>query len=102
MTFDEVRRRTIIALFSDDQLMDQIVLKGGNALSLIHEVSSRASLDLDFSLTRDFDDLEEAKTRIFRALKDRFDSVGYAVFDESLEPRPKLDGRYPSGEPIFH
>ena len=68
MTFDQVRKRTIIALFSDDQLMDQLVLKGGNALSLIHGVSSRTSPDLDFSLTGDFEDFEQAKRRIFRVL----------------------------------
>ena len=48
MTFEEIRRITIIALFSDDELIDQLVLKGGNALRLIHKISSRTSLDLDF------------------------------------------------------
>ncbi|HUI43675.1 MAG TPA: nucleotidyl transferase AbiEii/AbiGii toxin family protein [Terriglobia bacterium] len=92
MDFDEVRRLAIVALFSDDQLMEQLVLKGGNAISLVYGVSSRASRDLDFSLASDFPDLEDARRRIFRALKDRFDSAGYVVFDEILEPKPKLDG----------
>lgn len=92
MTFEEVRRLTIIALFSDDELLDQLVLKGGNALNLIHKISKRTSLDLDFSLEFDFGDLDHARTRIFRALRDRFDSNGYVVFDERLEPKPQLDG----------
>lgn len=92
MTFEEIRRITIIALFSDDELVDQLVLKGGNALSLIHKVSLRTSLDLDFSLATDFGDLDDARTRIFRALKDRFDSRGYVVFDEQLKRKPRLDG----------
>ncbi len=92
MTFEEIRRITIIALFSDDELVDQLVLKGGNALSLIHKISSRTSLDLDFSLATDLGDLDDARTRIFRALKDRFDSHGYVVFDEQLKRKPRLDG----------
>lgn len=92
MDFAEIRRLTIIALFSDDQLVDQLVLKGGNALSLIYGVSPRTSLDLDFSLEGDFPNLEEARQRLFRALRDRFDSAGYVVFDERLEPKPRLEG----------
>ncbi len=42
---DEVRRLILIALFSDDELMEALVFKGGNALALIHKVGSRASLD---------------------------------------------------------
>jgi predicted nucleotidyltransferase component of viral defense system len=30
--------------------MDQLVLKGGNALDLIYGISTRASMDLDFSV----------------------------------------------------
>ena len=92
MTFEAIRRLTIVALFSDDELLDQLVLKGGNALSLIHGISKRASLDLDFSLETDFDDLDRSRARIFRVLKDRFDSNGYVVFDEQLEKKPQLNG----------
>lgn len=92
MLFEEIRRLTIIALFSDDELLDQLVLKGGNALNLIHGISKRTSLDLDFSLEADFEDLDRSRIRIFRALRDRFDSHGYVVFDEKLEPKPRLDG----------
>lgn len=68
------------------------MLKGGNALSLVYGVSSRTSLDLDFSMSSDFPDLSEARRRIFRALRDRFDAVGFVVFDEKLEPKPRLQG----------
>lgn len=91
MDFAEIRRVAITALFSDDVLLDQLVLKGGNALSLVYELTSRTSLDLDFSMPGDFADLADAAKRIFRALRDRFDAKGYVVFDERLEPKPKLD-----------
>jgi len=92
MDFAEVRRLTIVALFSDDQLFEQIVLKGGNALSLVYGLSSRTSLDLDFSIEKDFADLDDTRKRIFRAVKERFSSAGFVVFDESLEPKPQVLG----------
>ncbi len=46
MNLAEVRRLTIVALVSDDRLFEQIVLKGGNALSLVYGLSSRTSLAL--------------------------------------------------------
>jgi predicted nucleotidyltransferase component of viral defense system len=92
MDFAEIRRTTIIALFADDELSERLALKGGNALSLIHGITSRTSLDLDFSIREDFPDFKDAEARIFRALKDRFDSLGYVVFDERLNPKPRLDG----------
>ena len=52
MDFAEIRRLTIIALFADDELLRLLVLKGGNALTLVYKLSSRASLDLDFSIVR--------------------------------------------------
>jgi len=91
--FAEVRRLTVTALFADDELVEKLVLKGGNALSLVHRLSPRASLDLDFSIEEDFDDLEDIRQRVFRTLKNRFDSAGYVVFDESLQPKPRLEGQ---------
>jgi len=90
--FAAVRRTTIIALFADDELAEMLALKGGNALSLVYGITSRTSIDLDFSMKQDFPDLPHAKERIFRVLKDRFDSAGYVVFDEKLTPRPRIDG----------
>ena len=46
------------------------MLKGGNALSLVHGLSERTSLDLDFSMDADFADVEDARRRIFYAVKD--------------------------------
>jgi predicted nucleotidyltransferase component of viral defense system len=90
--FARIRRQTITALFADDMLMDLLVLKGGNALSLVHGLSTRASLDIDFSIDGDFPNIDEVRRRIFRSLRDRFDSLGYVVFDEEFSPKPELDG----------
>jgi len=86
--FERVRRLAITALFSDDTLLDLLVLKGGNAISLVYRCSSRASLDLDFSIEGDFLDLADIQRRVFKALNEHFSSVGLAIFDGKFEQRP--------------
>lgn len=90
MDLREIRRIVITALFSDDELMEKFVLKGGNALDLIYHVGTRTSLDIDVSMPDDFADPEDAKARIFRALKERFDSAGFVVFDQKFQVRPSV------------
>jgi predicted nucleotidyltransferase component of viral defense system len=83
--FSEARRLTIVALFADDVLLDQIVLKGATALNVVYRISKRVSLDVDFSRSEmTFLTLMKAESEFFRTLKDRFDSFGYVVFDENL------------------
>lgn len=74
----------ITALFSDDALYEKLVLKGGNALRLIYNFGSRSSLDIDVSIEEDFVDLEDTRTRLFRALETRFTLAGFYVLDLSL------------------
>ena len=88
ISLEEVRRRILIGLFSDDELMNVLVLKGGNALAMIYNVGSRASLDMDFSTQAAFSDLDQTRARIFDTLKREFRSIGYVVFDEKFEIRP--------------
>jgi hypothetical protein len=72
--------------------MEKLVLKGGNALSLVYHLSGRSSLDLDFSMAGDFTDVPDAEEHIFRARRDRFDSAGLDVFDGRLRPKPAILG----------
>jgi hypothetical protein len=39
---ETIKIHAIIAMFSDDELMEKLVLKGGNALDLIYRISPRA------------------------------------------------------------
>jgi predicted nucleotidyltransferase component of viral defense system len=57
--YKNIRLIAIAAIFSDDLLFEKVVLKGGNALSLVLGISPRTSLDLDFSIEADFDDPED-------------------------------------------
>jgi hypothetical protein len=94
-TFAEIRRLVVTAAFSDDRLLEKFVLKGGNALTLVHELNLRSSLDIDLSMDSDFEDQHDAKFRLFRALDDRFDSAGFVIFDKKFEPKPPPDGSPP-------
>ena len=64
------------------------MLKGGNALELIHRIGERASLDLDFSMEDDVAGASELEPRLKRAVEDRVDSMGLVVLDWKFGPRP--------------
>lgn len=84
---ESIKRMAIVAMFADDDLMDVLVLKGGNAMDIVHRVNSRASVDLDFSMENDLDH-EEALPRLQKALRSTFELNGYHAFDIRLSVRP--------------
>lgn len=87
--FDRIKTLTIIALVSDDDLMEQLVLKGGNAIRLIQPQAVRQSLDLDFSIDNDFAmPLDQLRTRIEGLLTAAFQPKGWQVMDVQLEKAP--------------
>lgn len=86
----QIKNLAIQAMFPDDELLEQLVLKGGNAMALVHQISARASVDLDFSLKQDFvESLEVVQERIHRALTDTFRASGFEVFDFKMLEKPK-------------
>ena len=90
---DQIRKLIIQAIASEKLLMDKLVLKGGNALSLAHKLYSRTSIDIDFSLKEDFEDLVVAKDQIFTALEDRFSTHGFKIFDLKFSKRPARESK---------
>ena len=88
---ETIKRASIVAMFADDELMDVLVLKGGNAMDIVHQVNSRASVDLDFSMKGDFDH-EAVLPGLQRSLEATFDLQGNIAFDIKLSVRP---GRMP-------
>lgn len=89
---EEIRRIAIIAMFSDDDLMQMLVLKGGNAISLLLRDYSRASIDLDFSLNDDIDGENQPiiEGKIRTVLEKTFHENKYVVFDYKFYPKPKV------------
>jgi predicted nucleotidyltransferase component of viral defense system len=91
LDLDRLKRLVIIAMFSDDDLMDLLVLKGGNALDIVHEAAFRSSIDLDFSIENEFskDDLAAVREKVKQTLKNTFRAEGFKVFDVKLAEKPK-------------
>lgn len=88
---EKVKRLTIVAMFSDDNLLDKLVLKGGNALDIVHKLAERGSVDLDFSIEDQFNpkDLDILVARIEQRLKITFEPEGLIVFDVCFSEEPK-------------
>jgi len=87
---DRIKTLVVIALFSDDELMDMLVLKGGSAVDLIYRTAERASIDVDLSIDGDLpaSDLVALTARFGRLLNRTLNEEGYDVFDVKLSPRP--------------
>lgn len=86
---DRIKLLAIQAMFLDDELLEQLVLKGGNAMALVHRVSARASVDLDFSMQHDFGEaIDGMKERIERTLTSTFREAGF----DQARPRRKPVG----------
>ena len=86
----QIKKIALAAMFADDVLMEKLVLKGGNLLDLVYDISVRASVDLDLSIDGDFDEpLDKLKLRVESALKRTFKTNGYEVIDVSLKAVPK-------------
>jgi len=83
-----VRTLVVVAMFSDDVLMRRLVLKGGNLLDLVYDISARSSLDVGFSIDGDFPDAEDLAHRVEAVLSSAFSEEGYVVFDVGCREVP--------------
>lgn len=86
-SLDQIKKTAIVAMFADDELMDLLVLKGGNAMDIVHQVNARASIDLDFSIGDDLD-LDSVLPKVEHALVKTFALEGYRAFDIKIHIRP--------------
>lgn len=75
----------------DELLMYSLILKGGNALQLVYEITDRASMDIDFSMNEDFseDEVKRIKSTIEVYLQEEFYPEGLHAFDVKFEEKPK-------------
>jgi predicted nucleotidyltransferase component of viral defense system len=87
----DIKKLVIVAMFSDDEFMERLVLKGGNLLDIVYQLSARASVDVDLSMSGEFEDVAKLKIKVVKALESTFCGHGYIVFDFKLtEEPPKL------------
>jgi hypothetical protein len=86
---EELRRAVIRALAADDRLGELLVLKGGNALRLVHRLGVRTSQDLDYSIEGALDP-SDVKNRIEAALQSEFQREGFVPLDVKIEKKPSI------------
>ena len=82
------KREVILALFADNTLLQQLVLKGGNLLDVVYGISTRPSRDIDLSICGEIEDTERFRSTIENALRRWFGPKGYVVFDVNLREEP--------------
>ncbi len=85
---EKIKRIAIRAMFSDDFLMQELVLKGGNALDIVYDMAERSSMDIDFSIEGKFSNLEKIIDKIYRVLNKSYLDAGFKIFDLNFEERP--------------
>lgn len=89
MKIEEIRNTILKAIFTEEQLMDVLVLKGGNALRL-HNISTRESQDVDFSIAEEIRFTKEREGKLLKQiLEDAFKEKGFMVNSFSFEEKPK-------------
>ncbi len=88
---EKIKRLTIIALLSDEMLVGLLVLKGGNAIDIAYNLSSRSSVDIDFSMEKDFSTEEwvRLKEQASTILNSEFNKEGLHIFDVNFKERPQ-------------
>jgi len=91
---EQIKKLAIIALFVDDDLMDTLVLKGGNALDIVYKIAPRASIDIDLSIENEFkpSEIDSIRHKIEQAFRRIFNENGYEVFDVTLAEKPEAVG----------
>lgn len=89
---NRIKKLIIIALVSDDELLETLVLKGGNAIDLIHGAAMRGSIDLDFSMESDFSDPDVGKLleRFENLLNATFEPAGLHALDVRFRAKPPV------------
>ena len=89
MTPDEIRNTILKAIYSDNDLKEDLVLKGGNALKF-YDITDRASQDLDFSIKESIRYQKENEGEKLRALIfDAFQQVGFLVVGFKFIEKPQ-------------
>ena len=90
MDYTQIRKLTLQALYLDDRLSDILVLKGGNALSIL-ELTRRESFDLDFSLYEFLLNDKELEDRFRTAIYDYFEENDFKIIKFRFKIKPKKE-----------
>ena len=90
LDYKEVRKLAIQAIYLNDDLSNILVLKGGNALSIL-ELTRRESYDLDFSLYECTMEAEELEEKFKTAITNFFEENDYKIIKFEFKVKPKKE-----------
>jgi len=82
-----IKSLVVLSIFSKPELKDLLVLKGGNLLDLVFELSGRSSVDVDMSMDGEIDN-EQLHTLVREAVEVRFAEENLKVFDFNFRDVP--------------
>ena len=82
-----IKSLVVVSIFSKPELKELLVLKGGNLLDLVFQLSGRSSVDVDMSMEEGIDN--DLLSRLVKeAVADCFAGEGYVVFDFNFRDVP--------------
>jgi len=81
MKIDEVINETIIAIYRDPEPSIQLFLKGGSAMRLFDDLTSRLSIDIDFSINTAVDDVDNFFDTMKSKIGRSFHELKYEAID---------------------
>jgi predicted nucleotidyltransferase component of viral defense system len=85
---DKIRNTIITSIFSNDDFLDILTLKGGIAMRLL-DLTNRESSDLDFSITEGKRLSKEIEGKqIEKQLNQSFEEIGYKVISLKFSDKP--------------
>ena len=96
MVQKDIRNLVLKAIYLDDILSELMVLKGGSAIAM-HQMTTRESFDLDFSLLElTIEDKNKLEEMFENAISSYFREEGYTIFSFKFKEKPKVpDSRKP-------
>src|SRR5512139_2563698 len=89
MKIDEVITQTILAIYKNEELANRLFLKGGSAMRLFDKLTSRLSIDADFSLENTIDHEKQFFNAIKAKVKESFKKLKFDIIDFNWGRRPK-------------
>ena len=87
LSFDEIIRECLVAIFKEDLLKNDLYLKGGQALRLGEHIDKRLSTDIDFSSKGELSDNKQGF--LHDALYSHFSNIGIHLFSYKISRRPR-------------
>lgn len=89
MRIDEVLTHTIVGIYRATSTAHTLYLKGGSAMRLFDNLTSRISIDADFSIVRSITDKNKFFNSIKSAVGAQFRKSKYDIIDFKWVRRPK-------------